>query len=60
MADYLTLEEVSTILNVKKRTVQTYIKQGKLPAIRLSKKTIRIPKRELFETLFNASLRYRS
>ncbi len=60
MADYLTLEEVSTILNVKKRTVQTYIKQGKLPAIRLSNKTIRIPKRELFETLFNASLRYRS
>ena len=60
MEDYLTLEEVSTILNVKKRTVQTYIKQGKLPAIRLSNKTIRIPKRELFKTLFNASLRNRS
>ncbi len=55
MSDYLTIEEASKLLNVKKQTLHTYIKQGKIPAIRLSSKTIRIPKQALIERLYQAS-----
>ena len=55
MVEYLTIEEVSKLLRVNKRTIHNYIKRGEIPAIRLSSKTLRIPRKELFESLLEES-----
>ena len=56
MTDYYTIGEVSELLRVNKRTVNTYIKNGTIPAVRLTKKTIRIPKKEFAESMIKASV----
>ena len=57
MVEYLTIEEVSKLLRVNKRTIHNYIKRGEIPAIKLSSKTLRIPRDELFEILSGVSKR---
>ena len=49
--EYLTIQEVSEILRVKHRTVQSYIRKGLIPAIKLSNKTVLIPKDRLAQRL---------
>ena len=56
MIEYLTIDEVSKLLRVHRRTIQNYIKRGTIPAIKLSTKTVRIPRKELLERLINASM----
>ena len=51
MNEYLTIDEVSRLLRVKRRTVLNYIKNGLIPSIKLNNKTLRVPKWELIERL---------
>lgn len=44
---YYTVEEVKDILKVSLETVRRYVRSGKLPAIKLSNKYIRIEKGDL-------------
>jgi excisionase family DNA binding protein len=44
---YYTVEEVKDILKVSLETVRRYVRSGKLPAIKLGNKYIRIEKRDL-------------
>lgn len=48
---YYTVEEVKDILKVSLETVRRYVRSGKLPAIKLGNKYIRIEKGELEEFL---------
>ena len=57
MVEYLTIEEVSKLLRVNKRTIHNYIKRGEIPAIRLSSKTLRIPRDEFYESLLMQLIR---
>lgn len=55
MNEYYTVREVSKILRLSSRTVRKYIAQGKIPAVRFTPKTIRVPKKELLEYMIRAS-----
>jgi excisionase family DNA binding protein len=44
---YYTVEEVKDILKVSLETVRRYVRSGKLPAIKLGNKYIRIEKSDL-------------
>jgi len=48
---YYTVEEVKDILKVSIETVRRYVRNGKLPAIKLGGKYIRIAKKDLEEFL---------
>ncbi len=48
---YYTVEEVKDILKVSLETVRRYVRSGKLPAIKLGNKYIRIEKGDLDEFL---------
>lgn len=48
---YYTVEEVKDILKVSLETVRRYVRSGKLPAIKLGNKYIRIEKGELVKFL---------
>jgi excisionase family DNA binding protein len=53
MNDVLKPQELADLFGVDTQTILTYIKQGKIKAIRFSQRTIRIPKQEvayLFKT----------
>lgn len=48
---YCTINEVKDILKVSLETVRRYVRRGKLPAIKLSGKYIRIAEKDLDEFL---------
>lgn len=52
---YLTVEQVATMLQIDPESVRRYVRQGKLPAIKLGKKYIRIDKKDL--EIFLATLK---
>lgn len=47
--DYLTPYEVAELLAVSVTTAYTLIRQNKIPAVRFSKKLIRVPKQGLVD-----------
>ena len=59
MADrlVLTVKETAQILGVSVATVSKLVKTGQLPAIRLGKRTVRIPKAALEQWLVDTALR---
>lgn len=51
MHDVLTINEVAEILRVDPITIRRYIKQGKIPAVTLSRQIVRILRKDI-EFLF--------
>ena len=51
MNDVLTISEVAEILRVDPITIRRYIKQGKIPVVRLSQQIVRILRKDI-EYLF--------
>ena len=47
MDEYLTIKEVSETLKLSQRTITRYINNGLLHAVRINRKTVRIPKKKL-------------
>ena len=53
----LTVKETADLLGVSADTVSKLVKTGQLPAIRLGKRTVRIPRAALEQWLVDAALR---
>ena len=53
----LTVKETADLLGVSAATVSKLVKTGQLPAIRLGKRTVRIPRAALEQWLVDAALR---
>lgn len=53
---YYTVEEVKDILKVSLETVRRYVRSGKLPAIKLGNKYIRIEKGDLEKFLITLKI----
>lgn len=51
MEEFLTAKEAAKMLKVDVHLIWRYIKEGKIPAIKPSKKFIRIPKKQFEEVL---------
>ena len=47
----LTIEEAAERLKVSKRTIRRYISAGRLPAIRVTRKTVRIDDADIAQLL---------
>lgn len=45
--DYYTTEEVAELLSVDVQTVRKYVREGKIKAIKLNKRMIRIARKEI-------------
>lgn len=54
----LTIEDVSKILCISKRTVYNYIKEGKLPFIKLSNRALRFKESDLIKLISERTVRY--
>lgn len=44
MSDYLTPKQVAELLNVDRETVYRMIRDGRLPAVRVNERGLRIPR----------------
>jgi excisionase family DNA binding protein len=56
MPSFLTVDEVAEILRLNRRTVENWIKSGKLSALRFGRKGIRIERAEV-ERFVNGAAR---
>lgn len=52
--ELLTVDEIGEFLGLKRQTVYNLIKQGKLKAIKLGYKTVRVQKSDLIEYINNS------
>ena len=48
---YMKISEVANLLNLSTRTIHNWIGSGRIPAVKLSKRTIRIPKDQFYQSL---------
>ncbi|MGB9892741.1 helix-turn-helix transcriptional regulator [Thermodesulfovibrio yellowstonii] len=54
----LKISEVSKILGISKRTVYNYVKEGKLPCVKLSNRTLRFRETDLMKLISEKTITY--